>query len=481
MKSTNTQIACICLLWGIAIGCKEADDVLKVTPHDPVVSLSVADGPGEGGIIEVSVIEDETEINLNYSAETSSTIQNLVLTIGGSEEPIAEAIGQESFSGIHVLQVPYVSKTIQVRIDVTDENELTASETIAIQVVTAGDFIVEGDVRISGSVRQGEELTIKGSGFGQGPNVIIYDDFEGVHEGLIPLTSPLIGQWTSVSTTYKARYHEYGYSGTTSFSMQDDLATTDSYGKKDAQLKVRFDDTQEVFMSFQVAVPPGKHFPGAPTRDEWGAASHWKMTWLMDTDDGFGSNDGKADLCIPTNGQAKALQIVGNTDNVGWVGSLDDLFDIDGFNRVAVWVRAHPDEPAASGYTWIQWLSSKTNPIFTREHIKPVFNALATSPTSYQWNQWNVPGWFGNSLVNPGGVYDDVYLSTGANAPARVEIGDAPDYEDCTELSIMPPTSWSDTEIKVIVKTKGTETISQKYLFIFNGSNQLIEGGIQIP
>ena len=162
-------------------------------------------------------------------------------------------------------------------------------------------------------------------------------------------------------------------------------------------------------------------------------------------------------------------------------GSLDDLFDINGFNRVSTWLKADAANPETEGYTWIQWLSAKTDPAFVRDYDRPVFNGSATLPTSYKWTQLNVPGWYGNSLNNPGGVYDDVYLATGANAAARVEIGDASEYEDCTELSIMPSVSWADSEIKVIVKTKGNQTISQKYLFIFNGENELITEGIQIP
>ena len=280
--------------------------------------------------------------------------------------------------------------------------------------------------------------------------------------------------WYGSSTIYKPRHHNYAYSGNTSFSMQDDIATTAVFGKKDAQLKVRFDNTQEVFLSYQVAIPPGKNFPGAPTREEWGAGSHWKMTWLMDGDNGFNGNDGKADLCLPTNGQSKSLQISGNSDKIGSVASLDDIFDMDGYNRVAIWLRADPAAVATKGYTWIQWLSAKTTPIFQREHIKSIFNGEVTSPTSYHWNQLNVPGWYGNSLVNPGGVYDDIYLATGENAAARVEIGDAAKYDECKNLSIMPSLSWTNSQIEVLVKSKGNETISERYLFVFNGSNKMI-------
>src|SRR5690554_2763504 len=368
--------------------------------------------------------------------------------------------------------------------DVAEIDALAEDDALADEDNVEDDdiFSVDGDIQVSGSVNQDEVVTIVGSGFGSGPNIVIYDDFEGgSHDDPIALDSPVIGTWSAKSEDYIARYHRYAYSGQTSFSMQDDLAEEARYGGKPAMLKSRFEDTQEVFLSYQLAVPPGKFFPGAPTREQWGTASHWKMTWLMDTDSGYGHADGLADLCVPTNGQAQALQIVGNTDKIGWVASLDELFDIDGFNRVAVWLKADPSAPQTEGYTWIQWLSAKSAPAFTRVHDMPVFNGGATTPTSAQWNQLNVPGWFGNSLVNPGGVYDDVYLATGPSAAARVEVGDAPVYADCTELSIMPSISWTDSEIKVRVKTKGTQTISQKYIFIFDAQNELIAEGIAIP
>ncbi len=481
MRNLATSFFVIGFLLLTAAGCEDKDAIPETEMEMPSISVTAQGHLITDDVILFPVIE-ESIVTIDYTVSTSTMIKQFVQSLDGVEQTITEADGLEEYTGQLVINVPYANKTIVVQLKVTDEDDQSVMETISVVVTAAGEFTVDGNIQVTGHVRQGKELVISGSGFGSGPGIVIYDDFEGGgHNDPIPLTSPLIGKWAAASSGYIARYHEYGYSGNTSFSMQDDLAAVANYGKKDAQLKARFADTQEVFISYQVSVPPGKHFPGAPTREEWGAASHWKLTWLMDGDNGFSGGDGKADLCIPTNGQAKALQIVGNTDNIGWVGSLDDLFDMDGFNRVAVWLRADPESPETAGYTWIHWLSAKTNPAFTREHILPVFNARATSPTSYQWNQLNVPGWFGNDLTNPGGVYDDVYLATGANAAARVEVGDAPDYEDCTELSIMPSLSWTDSEIKVVVKTKGTETISGKYLFIFDSNNELITDGIAIP
>lgn len=336
-----------------------------------------------------------------------------------------------------------------------------------------------GDVLLQGSLQAGEKLSIIGNGFGVGPNVVIYDDFTGINEQEIPLNSALIGVWSGKGDRFKPRFHNYGYSGT-AFSMSDDLNPDSIYGAKRTHLSVVFGNTQEVFMSYQVAVPPGKNFSGAERVGEFGSASHWKFTWLMDGSDGFGHADGKADLCIPTNGQAEALQIVGNTDKIGWVGGLNELFDLNGFNRMTAWLKADPERPMTDGYTWFQMMSQKIGRTKALEYDKPVFNEGASNSTSTKWNQVNVPGWYGNNQSNTGGVYDDFYLATGDNAAARVEVGSLETYEDNTDLSILPATSWSDKKINVLVNFKGNSSIKGKYLFIFNGSNQLIKS-LKIP
>ncbi|MBE8723245.1 hypothetical protein [Sphingobacterium pedocola] len=458
------------------VGCKEKVDILDKKGDIPSIAVTSQGQTIADGVINFPVMK-ETPITIDYTVTTSSKIKQFVQSLDGVQQQVAAAVGLKEYTGQLVVNAPYADKIIYVQLEATDLDLQTTKEVLSIVVTASGEFVINGDVQVVGSVNQGEELIISGSGFGSGPNVIIYDDFEGgAHNDPIPLTSPLIGAWSEKSTNYVARYYDYAYSGNTSYSMQDELATAGLYGGKRTALNVRFDDTQEVFLSYQVTVPPGKNFPGAPSRDQWGSASHWKLTWLMDGNNGF--QDEKADLCIPTNGQAKALQIGGNTDNIGWLASLDDLFDMDGFNRMTAWLRADPVNFQTQGYTWAQWLSAKTVTPWTREHHKAVFNG---GPASEKWNQLNVPGWFGNSLVNPGGVYDDVYLATGPDAPARVEVGDAPVYTNCTALSIMPSTSWTDSQIKVIVKAKGQETISQQYLFIFDGNNALIEEGIAIP
>ncbi|MCH2534146.1 MAG: hypothetical protein MK008_06880 [Bdellovibrionales bacterium] len=336
-----------------------------------------------------------------------------------------------------------------------------------------------GDIVLQGSLESGQKLTITGQNFGVGPKVIIYDDFSGIPEQEIALNSPVIGQWSHKAERFKPRYHSYGYSGT-SYSMSDDLNPDSIYGAKRTQLGLEFEDSQQVFISYQVAVPPGKNFSGANQIGEFGTASHWKFSWLMDGKNGFGHEDGKADLCIPTNGQAEALQIGGNTDGIGWVGGLDELFDLNGFNRMTAWLKADPQKPLTDGYTWFQMTSDKIGSTFNKEYNKPVFNEESSNSTSTKWNYFNLPGWYGNNQTNTGGVYDDLYMAIGPNAASRVEVGSKALYEDNVDLSILPSLTWTNNEIEVLVKFKDNMSIRGKYLFIFNAENQIIKT-IKIP
>src|SRR5690554_4753532 len=100
--------------------------------------------------------------------------------------------------------------------DVAEIDALAEDDALADEDNVEDDdiFSVDGDIQVSGSVNQDEVVTIVGSGFGSGPNIVIYDDFEGgSHDDPIALDSPVIGTWSAKSEDYIARYHRYAYSG----------------------------------------------------------------------------------------------------------------------------------------------------------------------------------------------------------------------------------------------------------------------------
>jgi len=69
--------------------------------------------------------------------------------------------------------------------------------------------------------------------------------------------------------------------------------------------------------------------------------------------------------------------------------------------------------------------------------------------------------------------FDDAYVDT---TWARVEIGDNPDYNNCTHLEIQIPTQWSDTSITATYNQGSFEDNSQLYLFVIDEDGNASDG-----
>ena len=62
---------------------------------------------------------------------------------------------------------------------------------------------------VAGSMADGQTVTISGSGFGNGPTVLVFDDFEsgdGQPGQSIPLTSPEVGKWSDYTAQGRPTY-----------------------------------------------------------------------------------------------------------------------------------------------------------------------------------------------------------------------------------------------------------------------------------
>ncbi|MBW2528283.1 MAG: hypothetical protein JRI23_29170 [Deltaproteobacteria bacterium] len=65
---------------------------------------------------------------------------------------------------------------------------------------------------------------------------------------------------------------------------------------------------------------------------------------------------------------------------------------------------------------------------------------------------------------------DDVYID---RTWARVELGDAADFDSCTRREVQVPSAWSDTEITITVNQGALPSLAGLYLFVIDDAGQV--------
>lgn len=307
-------------------------------------------------------------------------------------------------------------------------------------------------------------IEVKGSGFGGGPRVVLFDDFEGGAPGeVIPLTSPRIGEWTS---TERSRvFDSEARSGLTSARIYEE-------GRGPLIARFSFDQpTTELYMSFWVRVPTGTNFPGDVTAPgAFSVNSSWKFAWLIDT-----SFDGtSSDICIPSHTGKGSFAMVGNDMLLAWLGN--SWWSWNSWMRISVYLYADPMAPTASGaYSFTAQSTEKG--LFVAQANKPVFDA--DGPAEKAWRYVNIPGWLASS-TNSRPVYDDVYIAVGSGAQARVEIGDNSTYTATKKLVLLTPNQWTSDSIVANSWTAVAEEFETPYLYVTDASGKTNSAGFPL-
>ena len=328
---------------------------------------------------------------------------------------------------------------------------------------------------VSGNFCNGEKIIITGVAFGStGPNVILYDNFTGTPGEIIKLAATM-GSWsglTQIPPTY--------------ISDDNNVAGLLVDGINSKQLNINFTPTQEFFLSFRVKIPSGYHFPNSAAPGSFAPDSAWKLAWIMDGPKGYLGND---DIVIPTWPNGTYFYIGGN-DNAfpssaanGWVstivgrpGTNTNWFSFSGWNRATTYIKAGADPVADNGIIWFQGMSSEFGQksfVFTDRHVFDGPTNDGDDAIS-QWTRINISGWHRTNGTNAAfdnktrAIYDDVYLATGNNARARIEIGDKPTYAACTKLALLTPDSWNNNSITATVRLGEFTNGNQIYLYVID-------------
>lgn len=353
-------------------------------------------------------------------------------------------------------------------------------------IVSASAAAQPAPARVSGTIGPDRQITISGSGFGEGPNVILFDDFRSVRTGQPHDAQAVIGQWQVTQAV-----------GFTDAKLSNGVGVRvikDSGGALGSRM-IFPEPAGEVFTSFVGYVPDGFKFPSAVAEETLPRVSALKMAWLMDGARGYNSGAG-SDYVL--GGYGGGLYRIASNDregpsrfdtrrNIGWAW--------DTPVRFAYWLKGNGTErvgsdglfQATNGHEQVTNRYTDYKPWFTPAHARHV------------WDRLNFVGYVRSGpgkdpVAQPASsfeqghnfVMDDIYVATGPNACARVEIGNASTYAACTRLTLVTTGStgdrWTPTSITATIR-EGVLTepeLRSGYLYVTDGQGRVNPAGLPL-
>ncbi len=298
--------------------------------------------------------------------------------------------------------------------------------------------------------------------WGGGPNTHIYDTMErpNAAAGDVPRRIAPHGKWDRYSGL--PELHSNSHSGEFSARIQDKNS-----GRK---FKARFEETTEVFLSYALKIPDGKAMLGGEESGEFPESSVWKMAWLFNEDT---SDD--VDICLPS--WTPSLSIGGNSLNPDV--AIDDnkkpAWWLWGeWMRFSIWLECGDDPANDPGRIRFQVVAEGEQ---TRVVADGEDEIMSDGEPPYAWKRLNILGWSQNKNVsgdNVEALYDDIYLATGADANARVELTDNSVYEDSTRMQLCKVRSWSDNRVSAVLNKGSLDAVEGSTIHLTTADEQQV-------
>jgi hypothetical protein len=345
--------------------------------------------------------------------------------------------------------------------------------TVLISLIPAIVLAAPNISDVNGTVEDGETITIYGSDFGStGPNVILFDNFERGTDGDSITLDATVGSWSEVIQG-DPQYIDDG-SGNIAWKA---IGAVEGVKETAHKLRKTFSESDSVFLSYRTMIPSGYYFPAGnePNSLDVHKGSCWKAAWFLHNSDSWG--DSSLDVCCFT--YIGSFRISGNSfpgdssTNNGWF-TIDNWYDPNAtWNRYSSIFQYTGDRLNDPVWLWHQGVSKTKGQSMADSGLSSGYY----SDTDEGIAVVNVPGWHtGSDYGETRVLYDDIYLAVGDNAVARVELGNSSKYQDCTQLAIITPTSWTETKIEAIVR-KGTFSDNDDvYLFVVDSKNNVSKG-----
>lgn len=293
------------------------------------------------------------------------------------------------------------------------------------------------------------ETIINGESFGQGPKVVMFENFEHGDK--------FAKQFAKVSNDW---------SNKTVLVKEEDGNTAHSAVNSDgrmAQIVSLFNgDYRTALIAFSVKIPEGTTFPAAEAPRTFPGSSAWKFSWLMSDSKGH-STSSLFDVCLPQYSGGGTMSLNGNTGMIGWLEKPENWWSWDGYNHMISYVNIHPTSPIINP---LEYHFSVSNDV-TNYEKQGIAQAGSFSKTNNTFDRVNIPGWFRNTEnANFQGLYDNLYVAVGDNALARVVITDSPVYAQSKFAVPVMAKNWSND--RIILDNDVLPTDRAYYVHIFD-------------
>jgi len=320
---------------------------------------------------------------------------------------------------------------------------------------------------VTGTVADGQQVNISGAGFGAlGPTVVMYDDFELGTDGSNVsdrTRNARVGTWRDVSDKIGPYYPTYSnlqaHSGKLSLRQNWGSGGDNQEGARWAAPTIS-SPSSRFFISFWTFLPSGQNVPGQMI-----SSPNWKLYWLS-TNDVF-QNDygaGLGDNNLPS--EIYPVSWINGSQNRAQVGYTSMPFTKGRWARFDVSIVG-----SQSSGNVTAWYVDAATPWYRVGSQ----NGRTLDDGTTGWGYLHFPG-YGRYDTNSNTYYDDIYVATGPGALARVEMGNNPIYSSCTNLSIITPSSWSNSSITATVRKGAFPAGSAAYLFVVDSAGEASTG-----
>ena len=327
---------------------------------------------------------------------------------------------------------------------------------------------------IAGTVSNGKTITIGGQNFGSGPNILIFDDFEKGTIGQPIRTgedSATVGGWTSLGDNKP--YYQSTYVNSGHYAFQEAVGSTCTINGS-IRARVKFPSAaNEFFGIWWVYLPQEDAWPGEGSESTQGGPN-WKQVWVHSGLNGASCRDVDAVLpvCLPRSGsQSSGCALSGNCSG-GYTQYGNNMNKGEWKRFLIHWIGSNNGQGKVYS-TYLQRDGQNTQ-IIHRDDTN------ITNQGNSDFSTYNLVDLGAYSHVTIGScshpTFDDFYFTIGPNAQARIEIGDNPEYSNCTNLAVITPTSWSENSITATVRSGSITDGSNVYLFVIDSNGSISNG-----